>query len=209
VELNPVAGHAKDRGEEGSDPPEEIDGLILLKCIEGDPLAVRSFVNHYKGPLFLYLSRSHGCGPHVEALAMSAFAEAIVSFHKYKPGKTKPFLWLVRRARAALKRNGPYSSRKQLQHLDANGGEALSLRARDDPEENTYQIQRRRHIERAFKVLSQIERDTLALWMMGVPDSEIGETLLCPPATVRGRVQRARQKLEKHLSIYQSEVRDE
>jgi RNA polymerase sigma factor (sigma-70 family) len=208
VELNMGSRRAKDRGERGNDPASEIDDRIVHRCIAGDEDALRSFVEFYQERLFTFLAGFLGPGAHVEDVAQVVFIKAHASFPCYDPSQMRPFAWLMYLARAKYKAIDLFREQRRFEPLDADPSASMSLRSSDDPELNTYHLERSRRVQRAVALLSPVLREALLFWMLGVPDTEIAAALNCKVSTVKSRIIRAREKLEKPLSIYQSEVGD-
>lgn len=174
----------------------ELDPATIEACRRGDPVALRRFVITYERPVFAFLSRSLGAGPHVEDLAQEVFLRAYRALHRFDPaGPARLSTWLLTIARSvamdARKRRRP---------------KAVPLREATVPvDPATPETERRRReiaraFERAAAELSPDQRDAFVLAQFhGLSMAEIAEMLGIPENTVRTRLFRARRRLRTLL----------
>src|SRR5262249_59549700 len=62
----------------------ELDAETLLAAQRGDRAALERFVRHYQAPVFAFLSRLTGRGPHVEDLAQEVFLRAYRALPRFE-----------------------------------------------------------------------------------------------------------------------------
>lgn len=74
----------------------EIDPTVLLSAQRGNAAALESFVRHYQRPVFAFLSRMTGRGPHVEDLAQEVFLRAYRALPRFEQRpETRLSTWLL------------------------------------------------------------------------------------------------------------------
>jgi len=175
----------------------EVDPETLRRCLSGDPAALRAFVLCYQRPVFAYLSRLLGRGPHVEDLAQETFLRAFRGMGNFDPsGPARPSTWLLTIAtRLAL------DDRKRRRLAAVPLAAAEGRAAPGDPEQQAERTRLGRAIEAAAEELSEDQRAAfLMMEFHGFSVAEAAATLNIPENTVKQRVFRAREKLRGRLA---------
>lgn len=67
-------------------PGDELDSGVLARCRQGEPTALRAFVEHHQRAVFALLSRIIGQTADVEDLAQETFVRAVRAL----PALTRP-----------------------------------------------------------------------------------------------------------------------
>ena len=188
--------------EQADSRSREIDRGTLARCKAGDAMAFRAFVVRYERPVFALLSRMLGRGPEVEDLAQETFLRAFRAFPHFEiDGAARPSTWLLTIAtRLALD-----VRKKKRPDLDAlTGGEPEMNRA--SPEKDSSRAELRRAIVAAIATLPDDQRAAFVLAEFhGFSLSEIASALGAPENTVKTRLFRAREKLQRALTDFKEE----
>ncbi len=174
----------------------EIDRAVLLRCKARDPIALRAFVVRYERPVFALLSRMLGRGPHVEDLAQETFLRAFRALSGFDVDRDAgPSTWLLTIAtRLALDVRKRRSVR--LEPL----GDAGDVADASTPETERARHELGRAIERAAAELSDDQRAAFVLAEFhGLSIAEIAAAIEAPEATVKTRLFRARQHMQRRL----------
>jgi RNA polymerase sigma-70 factor, ECF subfamily len=168
----------------------------MAACREGEPAAMRSFVLRYQGPVFAYISRTLGAGPHVEDLAQEVFLRAFRSLSRFdERGSARISTWLLTIA-SRLVIDERRRRRVPMQPLDAD----VPLPSADTPETERRRLEIGRSIAGAVGQLSDDQRDVFVLAEFhGLDMKQIGQVLSVPEATVKTRLFRARARLRELL----------
>jgi RNA polymerase sigma-70 factor, ECF subfamily len=177
-------------------PRQELDLSTLERCRAHDPVAFRAFVVRYQGAVFAVLARILGRVPELEDLAQDSFLKAYQALPRFDPGgSAKVSTWLLTIAtRVAL--DAAKRKHVPIQALDA----AIEVAGGESPEQLR---ERRTHgnaLSDAALQLSEEQRAAFVLWHFhGFTLEEMVSALGCPPATVKTRLFRARQRLREIL----------
>ncbi len=180
----------------------EIDLGTLARCKAGDAMAFRAFVVRYERPVFALLSRMLGRGPEVEDLAQETFLRAFRALPRFDPaGSARPSTWLLTIAtRLAL----DVRKRKRPETDVLTGSEPET---RGSPEKDSSRAELRRALMDAIASLPDDQRAAFVLAEFhGFSLSEIGKALEAPENTVKTRLFRAREKLQRALSDFREEA---
>ena len=176
----------------------ELDASVLEACRRREPQALRLWVTRYERPVFAFLSRSLGSGPHVEDLAQEVFVRAFSALERFDPkGPARLTTWMLSIAwrvaqEARRKRAVPAMHPADAAHFVHDPG---------TPEERHDRWEIARAFERAARKLPEDQLDAFVLAEFhGLSMAEIADVLEVPEATVKTRIFRARDKLRKLLA---------
>jgi RNA polymerase sigma-70 factor, ECF subfamily len=206
-------------------PMADLDEETMERCRRRDRAALTKFIERYQRPLFAYLSRLLGRGPHVEDIAQNAFLRAIEDFPAYD-ARLRPFSWLLTLARARyLQHDRLRRDRFVVLGLSAHdedpdasssghGGGPVHhtgpwLHADADPERNASRAELGRAIERVVMSLGADQREAFLLSdYHEMAASDIAAITGCNENTVKSRIRLARARLRERLQIHWSDERE-
>jgi RNA polymerase sigma-70 factor (ECF subfamily) len=173
----------------------DIDSAILKAAQAGDPRAIEEFVLHYQRPVFAFLSRSAGSGPHVEDLSQEVFLRALRALPQFIKSDAKISTWLFQIAVRLLQ-----DRRKRPMRVLVGLPETLRD-DREDPEETCSRRRVLRRIEALAKELPEEQRMALVLIEFhGLSHEEVAEIMGSGVGTVKTRLHRARQFLRDGIA---------
>ena len=176
--------------------PEEIDSVTLAGCRKRDRAALQRFVLAYQRPVFAFLSRMLGHGPHVDDVAQEVFVKACQALPRFDPaGPARLSTWLL-----------GIASHAAIDHRRRNRRKLVAI---DDvppaAHENTPEAdQHRRDLARAFEqAAANLDDDQRAVFVLAefheLGMAEIARTLGVPENTVKTRLFRARERMRAML----------
>lgn len=177
---------------------QELDIAVIEACRARDPKALRVWVARYERPVFAFLSRSLGAGPHVEDLAQEVFARAFTALDRFDPnGPARLSTWMLGIARRVAQEQ----RRKRAIPLLHPADVAKLVHDPGTPD----QAHDRRCIAEAFeRAAAQLSEDQLDAFLLaefhGLSMSEIASILEVPESTAKTRLHRAKEKLRKLLT---------
>ncbi|NLE85352.1 MAG: sigma-70 family RNA polymerase sigma factor [Myxococcales bacterium] len=181
----------------------EVDPATLARAQQGDATAVERFVRHYERPVFAFLSRMAGRGPHVEDLAQEVFLRAYRALPNFERREnTRVSTWLFSIAwRLCIDR-----SRKPRPPLLSV--ESVPLRSAACPDQD----HRRSRIASALELaVGELPREQRAAFLLaechGLTTAEIAQVTDTTRATVKTRLFRARARLKRSLRAIWEEER--
>lgn len=175
---------------------DELAPGLLARCQAGDPAALRAFVERYQRPVFALLSRIIGRHSEVEDLAQETFLKAIRALPGFDPGgAARLSTWLLTIAtRLAL----DVCRKRAREQRSAVAAERV---AASTPEHDAQRSQLRDAIAAAVEALPEEQRAAFVLAEFhGFGIEDIAQALQAPPATVKTRLFRAREKLSRALA---------
>lgn len=177
----------------GAGASRELDAVTLSRARAGDPLAFRALVARYERPVFALLSRLVGRGREVEDLAQETFLRAYRALPRFDPeGPARLSTWLL-----------TIATRLALDHKKKRRPEPVAVELAseaDSPERAFRQRELRVAIARAVGSLPDHQRAAFVLAEFhDFRLEEIAEALDAPVATIKTRLFRAREKLQRAL----------
>ncbi len=198
VETASVLPGPAPQGEATKAGRPEISSQVLRAAQGGDSAALEALVRHYQRPVFAFISRSLGRGPHVEDLAQETFLRVIRALGRYEERGAKLSTWIFQIAVRLMQ-----DRRKKFQPQMVELSEHVPAAATDP--ERSYVM--RRNVHRLEQVLAQLpdeQRMTLALVEFNnLSLDEVAQVMSCPVPTVKTRLFRARTFVKKHMEIDQ------
>lgn len=174
------------------------DENLLVRHREGDPLAFRALVQHYRAPVYGYLIR---CGV-AEADRDDLFQEVFLRIHRaagrYDAGRPlHPWVFTV----VANTVRTYHHKRKVASGVFAEAPEREPRDAKPDGEHVASVRQSVARLEVELDRLSPVQRAVLLLATVeNVPQKDIAEALAIPVNTVKTHLRRARLKLIQALA---------
>lgn len=167
------------------------DAALVRRCLDGDELAMRAFVEKYQGAVFGLCYRMVGQREDAEDVAQEVFLRAFRSLHRWDSQRPmKPWLLMIaaNRCRTALeKRSRQPLSSEYVAHLAA---EEETSPPGDLAEELALALDKLREEYRLCFVL---------FYQQELSCAQIGEMMDCPLGTVKTWLHRARRELAEHL----------
>ena len=182
----------------------EIDQLLVERAQAGDQQAFEKLVSKYQRKLNRLLSRlirDHG---DVEDVVQEAFIKAYRALPKFR-GDSAFYTWLYRIAVNTARNSIASRQRRPLDYeadLSENEQTVVESRMRhtDTPEANVLSEEIRRTVNRAIEDLPEDLRTAIILREVeGLSYEEIAAAMDCPVGTVRSRIFRAREAIDRNL----------
>jgi len=151
-------------------------------------------VQEHQASLFGYLSRLGLPESTVDDVAQEAFLRAWRYRDRFDESRSQWNTWLFR-----IARNLAFTSMRR-DHSGAVSTDPSVLEEiashSNDPSSSAALVQKRQKLRRAIRLLSDNERDALALaYVQGIPSIDAAKILGCEPNAFRTRVSRARARL--------------
>lgn len=179
----------------------DIDAPTLAGAMSGDRAAIERFVRHYQGPVFAFLSRSAGRGPHVEDLAQEVFLRVLRALPQFVKSEAKVSTWIFQIAVRLLQ-----DQRKRPQRVLVPVTDDLRD-GQNDPEESCARRRMIHRIELLGERLPEEQRMALVLTEFhGFSHDEVAEVLGCRVATIKTRLHRARAFLREGMKQERGEL---
>jgi RNA polymerase sigma-70 factor (ECF subfamily) len=181
----------------------ELDPAVLAAAQRGDAAALEAFVRHYQRPVFAFLSRMTGRGPHVDDLAQEVFLRAYRALPRFEARpEARLSTWLLGIA-CNLCRDERRRRTPELVPV-----EGVPLVAEDGPERQGQRTRIAHALEQAAEQLSVDQRAVFLLSEFhGLDTREIARVTGSTSPTVKTRLFRARAKLRRLLGDVWAEVR--
>jgi len=184
---------------------QETDKQLVARVQKGDKRAFDLLVLKYQHKIFGLISRYIKDHHEVMDVAQEAFIKAYRAIGRFR-GDSAFYTWLYRIAINTAKNHLVSRSRRppdtDVDVVDAEYYESASkLKDNASPE----QLVHRQQLEEAvFKAIEQLPEDLKAAVTLrefdGLSYEEIAEVMQCPVGTVRSRIFRARESIDKHIS---------
>src|SRR5205809_913031 len=182
----------------------EVDQQLVLRAQQGDKRAFELLVLKYQRKLGRLLSRWVRDPAEVEDVTQEAFVKAYRALPAFR-GDSAFYTWLYRIAINTAKntlvsnRRRPVDFDLDLQDPEQHDRQAL-LKDADTPEGVLLTDEIRGVVERALEQLPEDLRTAIVLRELeGLSYEEIAEAMDCPVGTVRSRIFRAREAIDKKL----------
>jgi RNA polymerase sigma-70 factor (ECF subfamily) len=185
---------------ESSEPevaPGELDVATLRAAQRGDRAALERFVRHYQAPVFAFLSRLTGRGPHVEDLAQEVFLRAYRALARFElRPEARLSTWLLG---IAFRLVQDERKRRRLPLAPWAPEDTPGSAPLPDAE------RARRELAQAFeRAAAELPEEQLATFLLtelhGLGTDEVASATNTAPATVKTRLFRARARLRALLS---------
>jgi len=184
--------------------PEDTDQQLVERVQAGDKAAFNLLVLKYQHRVLKLVSRFVNDAAEAEDVAQEAFLKAYRALASFR-GDSAFYTWLYRIAINTAK-NALVSSRRRPVDFDLDLQDPeqydrhAKLKDADTPEGVLLTEEIRSVVERAMEQLPDDLRTAIVLRELeGLSYEEIAEAMDCPVGTVRSRIFRAREAIDKKL----------
>jgi len=175
----------------------EIHPSVLERCQQGNPAAIRAFVQHHQRLVFAFLGRLLTENALVEDLAQEVFVRALRALPRFdNRGPAKVSTWLLTIASRLVldeKRRAPQAS------MIMEVRESTGLPS-DNPESIRHRKELGLALSQAVRALSHEQREAFILAEIhGLSMDELAEVTQVAVGTAKARLSRARERLREVL----------
>ncbi|MEE8059499.1 MAG: RNA polymerase sigma factor RpoE [Pseudomonadales bacterium] len=192
---------------------QESDQQLVVRVQKGDNRAFDLLVLKYQHKIFGLISRYIRDTNEIQDVAQEAFIKAFRALPKFR-GDSAFYTWLYRIAINTAKNYLVARSRRppatDIYVEDAEHFEAESpLKDIENPENALYGEELKRVVDTAIKELPEDLRTAVTLREFdGLSYEDIADVMECPVGTVRSRIFRARESIDKQVrkQIFGDEV---
>jgi RNA polymerase sigma-70 factor, ECF subfamily len=187
-----------------SSPEADVDRALVERVQKGDKRAFDLLVIKYQHRVLAVVNRFVRDAAEAQDVAQDAFIKAYRALPNFR-GDSAFYTWIYRIAINTAKnylvaRNRrPPSSDVELEDAEFFSG-SDAMREMNTPEHNFLRDELQREIEQAFSNLPTDLRTAITLRELdGLSYEEIAIVMNCPVGTVRSRIFRAREAIDKHI----------
>lgn len=186
---------------------EDVDLAIVRRVQNGDKQAYNLLVSKYQHRIIKLISRFISDPMEREDVAQEAFIKAYRALGNFR-GESAFYTWLYRISVNTAKNHLMKASRRppaqDVALDDSEGGECYAIpRELNTPETSMMNDQLAAAIREAFAELPDVLREAIQLRELeGMSYDEIALVMDCPIGTVRSRIFRAREAVEKAMQPY-------
>jgi len=183
---------------------QELDMVLVRRVQNGDKLAFDLLVRKYQFKIANLISRFVYDHAEVEDIAQEVFVKAYRAIARFR-GESAFYTWLYRIAVNTAKNHLVSQGRRPPgSDIDATDAESMEsgrhLREVATPEASLFSDELAAGINRALQGLPDDLREALTLRELeGLSYEEIAIAMNCPIGTVRSRIFRAREAIDKDL----------
>jgi RNA polymerase sigma-70 factor, ECF subfamily len=184
--------------------PPDVDQQLVERVQKGDKRAFDLLVLKYQHKIFAVISRFIRDHAEVQDVAQDAFIKAYRALPNFR-GESAFYTWMYRIAINTAKnylvaRNRrPPASDVELDDAEFYTG-SDAMHEMNTPERNLLRDELQTVIDQAFRELPEDLRMAVTLREIeGMSYEEIAETMDCPIGTVRSRIFRAREAIDKKI----------
>jgi RNA polymerase sigma-70 factor, ECF subfamily len=184
---------------------QETDKQLVARVQKGDKRAFDLLVLKYQHKIFGLISRYIKDHHEVMDVAQEAFIKAYRAIGRFR-GDSAFYTWLYRIAINTAKNHLVSRSRRPPDtDVDVADAEYYESASRLKDNSSPYEEVHKQELEAAvFKAIEQLPEDLKAAVTLrefdGMSYEEIAEVMQCPVGTVRSRIFRARESIDKHIS---------
>lgn len=188
----------------GQQSNQQIDQQLVARVQKGDNRAFDLLVLKYQHKIFGLISRYIRDSDEIQDVAQETFIKAFRALPKFR-GDSAFYTWLYRIAintaknyLVARSRRPPASDVEieDAEHFDT----ASSLKSIENPENSLYGEELKQVVELAIKELPEDLRAAVTLREFdGLSYEDIADVMECPVGTVRSRIFRAREAIDKQV----------
>ena len=180
------------------------DKELVIRAQKGDKVAFDALVTKYQYKVINLVTRFVKDDDEAQDVAQEAFIKAYRGLAKFR-GDSAFYTWLYRIAINSAKNYLVSQSRKtpsyavdveDTEHMES----ASALKELDTPEGRMLTSEIETTVYKAIKELPEDLKTAITLRELeGMTYDEIAEVMECPIGTVRSRIFRAREAIDKHL----------
>lgn len=185
---------------------EESDTQLVARVQKGDSRAFDLLVLKYQHKILSLISRYVKDSDEVQDVAQEAFVKAYRALPKFR-GDSAFYTWLYRIAINTAKNYLVSRSRRPpAVDVDVEDAEyyesATALKEIENPENALFAEELKRVVERAIADLPEDLRTAVTLREFdGLSYEDIADVMECPVGTVRSRIFRAREAIDKQVQL--------
>jgi len=183
---------------------EYTDEEIIGKVRKGDPQAFSLLVRKYQQKIIKTLRYYVHDGDEIHDLSQEVFLKAFLALDNFR-GDSRFYTWLYRIAVNTAK-NYLYTKSHHTPYLDVDITQDFAepanytLLNKTSPEESLIQHEEQLSILKSIHALPKNLRKALVLREIGgYTYKEIADTIGCPVGTVRSRIYRARETIDRRI----------
>lgn len=186
-------------------PAQDTDEKLVARVQQGDKRAFDLLVLKYQHKIIAIISRFIRDSAEVHDVAQEAFIKAYRALGNFR-GDSAFYTWIYRIAVNTAKNHLVSRGRRPPStDVDVDDAEFLSgadgLRDNTSPEQELMKDQLEQVVYKAIQSLPEDLRTALTLREMeGMSYEEIAEVMDCPVGTVRSRIFRAREAVDRHIA---------
>lgn len=184
---------------------QDSDHQLVLRVQKGDKRAFDMLVIKYQHKILSIISRYIKDNAEIHDVAQEAFIKAYRAIGNFR-GDSAFYTWIYRIAINTAKNylvsrgRRPPSSDVDVEDAEFYSG-SDSLKDVDTPENHAMRDQLETVVNNAIKALPEDLRTAVTLREMeGLSYEEIAEVMSCPVGTVRSRIFRAREAIDKEIA---------
>jgi RNA polymerase sigma-70 factor (ECF subfamily) len=183
---------------------KDTDQQLVDRVLEGDKQAFNLLVVRYQQRVIALIARFVNDPQEVEDVSQEAFIKAYRALSLFR-GESAFYTWLYRIAVNTAKNHLVAKSRRPPavdMDIDEsqNNDLAMSLRELESPEESLVTEDLKQAIEKAIDELPEELKTAFTLReFSGLSYEDITEIMDCPVGTVRSRIFRAREAIDKRI----------
>ncbi len=184
---------------------QDTDQALVERVQKGDKRAFDLLVLKYQHKIVALIGRYVRDSAEVYDVAQEAFIKAYRALANFR-GDSAFYTWLYRIAINTAKNHLVSQSRRppgsdvEVEDAEYYGG-SESLKDIDTPENNLFRDELKAVVDKAIAALPEDLRTAVTLREMdGLSYEEIAEVMECPVGTVRSRIFRAREAIDKAMS---------
>lgn len=192
---------------------QQADQLLVERVQQGDKRAFDLLVLKYQHKIFGLISRYIRDADEVQDVAQEAFIKAYRALPKFR-GDSAFYTWLYRIAINTAKNYLVARSRRPPStDVDVEDAEyyetGSSLKDIESPENALYGAELKQVVEDAIQALPEDLRTAVTLREFeGLSYEDIADIMDCPVGTVRSRIFRAREAIERQVKVQIDGVSD-
>ena len=182
-----------------------IDQQLVLRVQKGDKAAFDLLVRKYQHRIAKLVSRYVRDRAEVDDVTQEAFIKAWRAIKGFR-GESAFYTWLYRIAINTAKNylvslgRRPLSADMEAEEAESSAAVNLNLRDVATPERHLLADEIARTVERSLAALPEDLRSAITLREIdGLSYEEIADVMDCPIGTVRSRIFRAREAIDKEL----------
>jgi len=182
--------------------PRVTDEDLIRRFQQGDQAAFDEIVHRFKGPLFNFIYRIIGDAAYAEDLLQETFLRLFLNRDSYRE-IARFSTWIYTIAGNLAKSEVRRRKFRRWIPLDPPGEDDRPIEV-PDPDANPHQILEQRTIQRrveeeVFKLPRVFKEVIILRDLQELSYEEIGSILKIPLGTVKSRVNRGRERLQKKL----------
>ncbi len=185
--------------------PEDSDQLLVDRTLDGNKKAFDLLVLRYQHRVAALVGRFVQDPQEAEDVSQETFIKAYRALPRFR-GDSSFYTWLYRIAVNTAKNHLVAKSRRppaedvDLEEAEAAGAAGMAAAAPDGPERHLSAEHLRRAIVRAIAELPEELRTALTLReFAGLSYEDITQVMDCPVGTVRSRIFRAREAVDRKI----------